>query len=165
MNYKPLQIELMSWHGLSESYEAMRLPKSGIKNTDEKLAQNLLKAGGSHAKFSRGIVYWLKYDMQIGFMLELDTYRHGREVLSTSSTMHNELKELSGSELAEEKQNGLTTKVYTQIATYSLQCLQAIYRERKNHRHPDWRIFCNLIEGLPMFKELIKISKTTKQGR
>ncbi len=159
MNYKPLEIKLLSWHGLEESYKAMRLPKEGIKNTDIKLAQNLLKAGGSHAKFARGIVYWLEYDMQIGFMLELDTYRHGREVLSTSSTMHNELREMTGVELAEAKQNGLTTKVYTQIATYSLQCLQAIYRERRNHRHPDWQIFCKRIEGLPMFQELCILKK------
>ncbi|MCP4986019.1 MAG: hypothetical protein GY928_08105 [Colwellia sp.] len=154
MNYKPLQIKVLSFHGLMESFEAMRLPKEGVKNTNEKLAQNLLKAGGSHAKFARGIIYWLKYDMQIGFMLELDTYRHGREVLSTSSTMHNELRDMAGDELAEAKQNGLTTKVYTQIATYSLQCLQKIYKERRNHRHPCWGIFCDFIEGLPMFEEL-----------
>lgn len=33
--------------------------------------------------------------------------------------------------------------------------LKNIYYQRKNHRLPEWRVFCEWIETLPMFKELI----------
>ena len=32
--------------------------------------------------------------------------------------------------------------------------LKTIYHQRKNHRLPDWRLFCEWIENLPQFKEL-----------
>ena len=33
--------------------------------------------------------------------------------------------------------------------------LKTIYRQRKNHRLPEWREFCEWIESLPYFKELV----------
>ena len=33
--------------------------------------------------------------------------------------------------------------------------LKTIYYQRKNHRLPEWRVFTEWIETLPMFKELI----------
>lgn len=33
--------------------------------------------------------------------------------------------------------------------------LKTIYYQRKNHRLPEWRAFCEWIETLPMFKELV----------
>lgn len=33
--------------------------------------------------------------------------------------------------------------------------LKTIYYQRKNHRLPEWRMFCEWITTLPMFKELI----------
>lgn len=39
---------------------------------------------------------------------------------------------------------------------FSYQCLAAMYRDRKDHRMPEWRnIICKSIEQLPYFKELI----------
>lgn len=32
--------------------------------------------------------------------------------------------------------------------------LKTIYHQRKKHRLPEWRSFCEWIETLPMFKEL-----------
>ena len=32
-------------------------------------------------------------------------------------------------------------------------CLKNIYSQRKNHRLPDWKVFCEWCETLPMFKE------------
>ncbi len=39
------------------------------------------------------------------------------------------------------------------------QQLKTIYQQRKNHKLEDWGIFCDWIEGLPMFNELITLSK------
>jgi hypothetical protein len=39
--------------------------------------------------------------------------------------------------------------------TTNYRCLRNIYRQRKNHRLPEWREFCKWIETLPMAKEFL----------
>lgn len=163
MSYVPLRVDCMHVAGLQESMIAMKLPKNGLSDTignvlgpdDARLAGNLIRAGSDHAKAMRGIVAWLYLEMQTGWMIEFETYRHGVECLSTSSTMHGELVGLSGPELAEAKQAGLSDKVYSRVVTASYQVLRAMYKARRTHRHPDWQIFCNFVEDLPWFVELI----------
>lgn len=166
-HYKPIEITLLSAHGYAESMSAMRLPKRSVSDStvtdrefilgpsDADLAARLIRAGADHAKAMRGIVAWLELRMQVGWMIEFETYRHGVECLSTSSAMHGELKELTGPELAEQKQADLPDKVYTRIVTISYQALRAMYLARRLHRHPDWRIFCRFVEKMPYFYELI----------
>jgi len=166
--YKPLKVELMSVWGVLESIEAMRLPKGSESDShfnydgsialgpgDIDLAGRLIRAGSDHAKAMRGIVVYIRMEMQVGFMIEFETYRHGVECLSTSSAMHGELKELTGISLAEQKQADLPGKVYTRIVMISYQALRAMYKARRKHRHPDWQIFCNFIDSLPHFNVLI----------
>ena len=38
--------------------------------------------------------------------------------------------------------------------TTNYRCLKNIYIQRKNHRLPEWKEFCEWMETLPMFKEL-----------
>ena len=162
--YRPLQVKLMSVNGLMESMVAMRLPKGGVSDTvsptelgpgDADLAGRLIRAGSDHAKAIRGVVAYLQMNMQVGFLIEFETYRHGVECLSTSSAMHGELKRLTGIALAEKKQADLSEKVYTRIVMVSYQALRAMYKARRKHRHPDWQIFCDFIEEMPHFSELI----------
>lgn len=159
--YKPLKIETLEIAGIDSSLKAIRLPMEGRKEKTEtnQLAKTLIKRGTDHAKFSRGIVVWADLHFQMGWMIELDTYRIGREVLSTSSSMHTDLRDLSGVELAEEKQRGLPEKYYHQICTFSYQTLRSMYIARRKHRHPDWQIFCDWVETLPMFEILIMPEK------
>lgn len=186
MTYKPLKIKLLEVAGLWPSLRAMRLPKNSKNDSyfsggtyykynddyeaaivptgllgisDEKLAGNLIRAGDDHAKAMRGIVAWIELDMQTGFMIEFETYRLGLECLSTSSTMHNELVSMSGTELAEAKQDGLKEKVYKRIIAVNYQALRRVYKARRRHRHPDWQIFCDFVETLPYFDELILANK------
>lgn len=159
MSYKPLVVNLMSVAGIAESLQAMRLPKNqpGMKDLvrDLNLASKLIKAGPDHAKFQRGIIVYVELHMQAGWMIEFETYRAGVECLSTSSSMHNELKDLKDEALARQKQQDLVDKVYHRICTISYQALRAMYKARRYHRHPDWQIFCNWIETLPYYAELI----------
>lgn len=160
MSYKPLIVDCLEIAGIGHSLKAMRLPKDKQSvdtrwDKDCALASKLIKAGPDHAKFTRGIIVYTKLQMQVGWMIEFETYRHGVECLSTSSSMHNELLHTSGPELAEEKQAGLVDKVYTRICTISYQALRSMYRARRNHRHPDWQIFCDWVESLPYFDALI----------
>ena len=39
--------------------------------------------------------------------------------------------------------------------TTNYRCLRNIYRQRKNHRLPEWREFCKWIETLPYAKEFL----------
>lgn len=161
--YNPLKVILMNVYGVGESLLAMRLPKQSsgdsssgqIGPKDIQLAGALIRGGDDHAKAMRGILAYIRLEMQVGWMLEFETYRHGVECLSTSSTMHNELKALRGAELAEQKQADLPDKVYIRIVTISYQALRRMYRARRKHRHPDWQIFCDFIENLPHFDKLI----------
>jgi len=172
--YQPLEIHHRKVRGFQMSLEAMRLPKEtegdSIKDydgslilgpQDSKLARSLIKAGDDHAKFSRGIICWMKISCQAGFLIEFETYRHGVECLSTTSSMHGELKGLSGPPLADQKQKDLSEKVYTRILHASYQALRSMYKARRLHRHPDWRILCHWIETLPYFAELIYPEATT----
>jgi len=158
-NWKPIEIELSEVCGVNHSLRAIRLPKPQSREytfeENLELASRLVKAGDDHAKAIRGIQVYLEIKLQVGFMIEFETYRHGVECLSTSSAMHGELKGLRGDELAEEKQKGLVDKVYTRSLTMSYQALRNIYKARRNHRHPDWDIFCHFIESLPHFDKLI----------
>jgi hypothetical protein len=167
-HYVPLTVKCLEVCGIEHSLRAMRLPKGSENDSfyaksgsvamgdkDAALAANLIRAGADHAKAMRGIIAYLEIIMQVGFMIEFETYRHGVECLSTSSAMHGELKDLTGPELAEQKQADLSDKVYTRIITVSYQALRSMYRARKNHRHPDWKVLCKFIEGLPYFDTLI----------
>ena len=166
--YKPMKAQLLEIGGLFPSMTAMRLPFDGgvsdsISNAyeftlgkkDAKRAKTLILLGDEHAKCIRGIDAWIKVEMQIGVMIEFVTYHIGVDDLSTSSSMHNELVKLKNDELAEEKQAGLSTKMYTRIFKSNYQALRRIYKQRRSHRHPDWQYFCDFIEALPYFKEFI----------
>jgi len=159
MTYEPLEVELTEVTGTKFSLEAMRLPKQQKPSNDFKkdlrLARALILAGDDHAKAIRGIIAYVTVKMQVGFMIEFETYRHGVECLSTSSAMHGELKKLKGADLAIQKQLDLPKKVYTRKLTISYQALRNMYRARRNHRHPDWQIFCDWITTLPNFDSLI----------
>jgi len=173
MNYKPL--EIVDWEvvGIDWAMRAMRLPKESKGDTaksilgdyaaigpkDLHLASNLVAAGDDHAKAMRGIIVYLEMRLQVGWMIEFETYRHGVECLSTSSSMHMELSSLKGEGLAEQKQMGLPSKQYTRILTVSYQALRNMYHARRNHRHPDWQIFCSWCEQLPYAAELIMRKK------
>lgn len=168
-HYKPLEIVEYDVVGIFWAMLAMRLPKKSKGDSDPlydateigpkdlHLASNLVKAGNDHAKAMRGIIVYAEMKLQVGWMIEFETYRHGVECLSTSSAMHGELARLSGEELAEQKQTDLPDKQYTRILTMSYQALRSMYKARRHHRHPDWKIFCDWVETLPYAAELITV--------
>lgn len=170
-HYKPLEIERWEVRGIDWAMEAMRLPMGSegdsdlpltshcnvplIGQKDRCLANKLVKAGPDYAKCMRIIHVWLKIHFQVGWGFEFETYRAGVECGSTSSSMHQELKGLSGELLADRKQADLPDKVYTRILTVSYQALRSMYLARKNHRHPDWQALCEWIKTLPYADALI----------
>ncbi|MDA3823766.1 MAG: hypothetical protein PF450_14310 [Bacteroidales bacterium] len=161
MSYVPIEVDLFEVTGMQFVLQrAMRRPKKQTKEfdpaADDRLARALVKSGDDHAKCMRGIIAYFTIKLQVGFMIEFETYRQGVECLSTTSAMHGELKGLKGVELAEQKQADLVDKVYYRDILMSYQALRHIYMARRNHKHPDWKIFCvDFIEKLPEFDVFI----------
>lgn len=123
---------------------------------DLQLLSALVKRGDEHAKVLRGIVVYAEISAPIWFYRELETYRVGRERLSSESTMHINCKGLSGEELEKAKDAIPMGHIQKTIDMFSYQTLRRIYYQRRNHRLPMWHQFCAWIEQLPFFKELIK---------
>jgi hypothetical protein len=159
MTYIPLKVELQEVCGLEWALRAMRNPmlshEKASLEADLKLAAKLIRAGDEHAKAIRGVIAYFELEMQIGWMVEWDTYRIGVETLSTSSTMYIDHKGRKGPELAEAKQANLPSVVYRRGVMASYQALRRIYQQRRHHRHPDWQVFCDWLESLPYFDQLI----------
>ena len=132
---------------------------SVINEKDMHLLSTLVKRGDEHAKCIRGLIVYAEIEAPIWFYRELETYRAGRERLSSESTMHIDCKGLSGEELEKAKDEIPSGKVQKTIDMYSYQTLRRIYFQRRNHRLPMWHDFCRWIEGLPYAKELILIEK------
>ena len=162
--YNPLQITILEEPRFTASLASVRLPKDqdisrySTEDTMNLLSQ-LVRAGDDHGKAARGPDVIIQMSCQVGWLIEYVTYRIGVECLSSTSSMHNELKQLQGAELASQKQYDLVEKVYTRNEKISYQTLRRIYKQRFGHRHPDWKIFTDFIETLPLFEELIMPKK------
>lgn len=126
-----------------------------INNKDLSLMQTLIKRGDEHAKVVRGIMVWARIKAPVYFTRELETYRAGRERLSSSSTMHQECQGLSGEELQRAKAELPMGTEQDFVDVYSYQTLRRIVAQRHNHRLPEWHEFVDWIKTLPLAEELI----------
>lgn len=130
-----------------------------LGENDKKLLQNLIKSGDEHAKVIRGINVSCSILAPRYWWQEMDTYRIGTERLCSESTMHVEAKGLSGKELQKIKSELKEGYEQERIQMFSYQTLRRIYFQRKTHRLPEWRFFCDWIKQLPFANELILIER------
>lgn len=128
-----------------------------VGEEDLKLAQKLIKAGDEHSKCIRGITTFITVTAPLYWWLEMDTYVVGRTPLSSSSSMHTECKHLIGEELQQVKGKLSGDYEYTRDFVTNYQTLRRMYFQRKSHRLPEWKQFCEFITTLPLAKELITI--------
>lgn len=123
---------------------------ANISEHDEKLLRKLINAGDEHAKVVRGIVAYFEINAPRFWWQEFDTYRMGCEKLASESTMHIQGKGMNEDELVEMKSNLTEGTMQKRIVMISYQTLRRIYKQRKNHRLPHWRIFCKwMVDNLP----------------
>ena len=127
---------------------------------DIRLLQTLIKRGDEHAKVLRGVMVWCEINAPRYFGVEMDTYRVGCERLSSNSTMHQQGRGLSEDDLIEMKENLTEGTMQRRVWMFSYQTLRRIYFQRKDHRLPQWRMFCEWIKTLPFADELILLSPT-----
>lgn len=137
--------------------------------------------GTGHDQFLTGIVVQFDLTFTLKAWAEAERY-HFLDFVSSQSTMHriakfdinqqcnsyvdeiilNRFKELVDDYNKEPSAEKYLTVIYniptgfqlTARMTTNYRQLKTIYYQRKNHRLPEWREFCNWIETLPMFKEL-----------
>ena len=134
------------------------LPAYMVPEADVKLLSSLVKSGDDHAKVLRGVVVWCEINAPRYFWQEMDRYRIGCECLSSESTMHIQGRGLKEDELVEMKENLVEGTMQKRVWMFSYQTLRRIYFQRRKHRLPQWRKFCEWIEQLPFAKEFITIS-------
>ena len=134
-----------------------------IEPKDLTLMQTLVKRGDEHAKVVRGIMVWARIKAPVYFTRELETYRAGRERLSSSSTMHQECQGLSGEELQRAKAELPMGTEQDFVDVYSYQTLRRIVAQRHNHRLPEWHQFIDWVKTLPLAKELIFVGLETEE--
>ena len=126
-----------------------------IDKKDLTLMQTLVKRGDEHAKVVRGIMVWAKITAPVYWWCEEETYRMGHERLASESTMHIDVRGLSGEELQRAKATIPMGKELTKVDMFSYQCLRNIVRQRHNHRLIEWHEFVDWIRTLPLSDELI----------
>lgn len=142
--------------------------------------------GEGHDNFLKGIV--VHFDMTFSNKAWVEAQRyHFLEFVSSQSTMHkaanfdlqlqfNEYvdpiiakraQELRGDYMTSQTPTNFLRLVYNIPAGFELtagmvtnyQQLKTIYQQRRHHRLPDWQVFCDWVETLPMFMELTQRRK------
>ena len=126
-----------------------------LNEKDLKLMETLIKRGDEHAKVLRGILVYTKITAPIYWWWDLETYVVGHQRLMSGSTMNKECKGLNGEELQKVKGEIPFGREITKVDYFSYQTLARIYKQRINHRLPEFKEFCKWIESLPLAKELI----------
>ena len=85
-----------------------------------------------------------------------DLYRHGQEQTPLDDEYNRKrLKKLITQKYLEILYSNPAGFMLTARLTTNYRCLKNIWRQRRNHRLPEWRAFCKWIETLPYAKELI----------
>lgn len=126
-----------------------------IDQRDIDLMRTLVRRGDEHAKAIRGIVVYARITAPVYFFVEEETYRCGRERLSSESTMHGVAKGLTGDELVRVKSELPMGTELSKVDFFSYQCLRRIVMQRHDHRLPEWHQFVDWVRTLPFAKELI----------
>lgn len=144
---------------LGDYYDGIRFTSTiTLHSKDKQLIQTLIKRGDEHSKVLRGIVVWCEINAPRYWWQEMDTYRVGAERLSSESTMHIEGKGMPEEELVKMKEELPEGHMQKRVWMFSYQTLRRIYFQRKDHRLPQWRTFCEWIKTLPFAEEFITIN-------
>jgi hypothetical protein len=120
------------------------------RTPDKELLKKLAKQRDDYVKSLRGVVVWLKITAPRYWWMEYVTYTVGNIQLGSELTMY------SFAHFSEEKSVEIKSQIperfeQTRIFMVSYKTLRRILRQRKNHRLPEWRYFCEWIEANIIF--------------
>lgn len=158
VNYSQMLCEWYDLDGVQHYGQKITNNTDGILHDEDRhLMTTLVRRGDEHAKVFRGMMVWCEIYAPRYFYQELDRYRIGCECLGSESTMHIEGKGLSEEELVRMKDMLLEGHMQKRVWMFSYQTLRRIYFQRRNHRLPQWRKFCEWIESLPFANAFITV--------
>ena len=160
---------------------AVSTAKCSSDITDTTIRLGSSEIGSGHDQFLTGIIVQFDLTLTLKAWTEAQRY-HFLDFVSSQSTMHRISKFDIRSQcnkyvtddaienvkrLVNEYSEDPTPDRYLRVLynvptgfkltarmTTNYRQLKTIYSQRKNHRLPEWRAFCEWIESLPMFKEL-----------
>lgn len=135
--------------------ESKSVSRFSLDDKDAKLLSSLIHNGDEHAKVLRGVQVWCEIVAPRYWWQEMDTYRIGAERLGSESTMHIQGRGMAEEDLVEMKEKLTEGTMQKRIWMFSYQTLRRIYIQRRNHRLPQWRVFCEWIETLPYAETFI----------
>lgn len=155
--------------------------KATTEITERTIVLGCADKGSGHDNFLKGIIVQFDLTCTNKMWVEAERY-HFFDIVSSQSTMHRIAKfDLAGqcssyvepviveilSKLVEDYKENPTPENYLRLLystpsglrltariTTNYQQLKTIYYQRKDHRLPEWREFCQWILTLPHFKEL-----------
>lgn len=172
-----MKIKILSEHGLDEALKGLSLNKHATIDRAEAVSRKLACKGGGHDKFMRQICVWLEIDAPAYWWLHVGFYHFLEQ--QSESKMHTIMKrdlEQSDFEMPiphalldlmnNMRRDGLFNQLlnvlphgflqkrvvstnYAQIAT--------IIQQRKKHKLPEWREFCEVMKGLECFYYLERL--------
>lgn len=122
---------------------------------------------GSHRKFLRQISVWLQVTCPLYIWTELDTYKVG-VTRNSASTMHTplthatlahgctdattaafyearEMFERGELDIQQYKANIPCGLLLTSVLSMNYESLRTIIKDRRNHKLPEWQVFCNQV--------------------
>lgn len=155
-----------------------------VTQTVKNLASS--EAGSGHDQFLTGIVVQFDLTFSIKAWTEAERY-HFLDFVSSQSTMHRIAKFDIESQCNEYVHFGTISIVKALLDCYNnhpsaenylrllynipvgfrltarmttnYRQLKTIYKQRKNHRLPEWRQFCEWVETLPCMNEFLEVTK------
>lgn len=150
--------------------------------TDTMKSLGTCEIGTGHDNFLNGIIAQFDVTASLKWWTEAERY-HFFDFVSSQSTMHcitkfdikkqcNEYVTLTSIKQAEElvkrynenpNEDNFLRLIYniptgfqlTARMTTNYRQLKTMYHQRKNHRLPEWHVFCDTIKDFPMFKNLV----------
>lgn len=179
-----LQWMRFSFNSSSKGFIYTELRDSTVVYADDiALAENLIRNGDSHAKFTRFIYAWLEINAPRYFWQEFDQYKFtipcippdtlSESTVHTIATGHLRQKDFEGemipkdylemlNELVDKKDVKTLKKLLpesflqTRGICLNYQTIRHIWQDRKNHKLQEWHTLIDKLEDeLPLFKELI----------
>lgn len=151
-----------------------------ITKTVQKLGQS--GKGEGHDQFLTGIIVSFDLKFTNKAWIELERYRFINFV-SSQSTMHRIARFNLGEQYNGYVDDMIVDRMHELVDTYNetkdpedylrvlysnpagfmltarlttnYRALKTVYHQRKTHRLPEWRAFCEWVEQLPLFKELV----------
>lgn len=167
---EPLEILSYEVCGIKWAMKALRLPKESYSDSlfkpgyvgpkDAVLSSNFVATGHKRSELTRGIVVWLEIKFHVSWLIHLQTYFHGVECLGSSKGLDKELHDIREKFISFDHREkfisfGQPDKMYKRILTINYAALRRMYMTRRFYSRQDFNIFCNWIETLPYFQQLI----------